>query len=62
VIYGGWQPFPFSEDATMSEPSARSRSDAAGHGRWAERLERSSTSNHTVVAFCTAEGVFESNY
>jgi transposase len=62
VIYGGWHPFQFSEDAIMPDSSARSRSDAAAHRRWAERLERFSTGSHTVVAFCAAEGVSESNF
>jgi transposase len=46
----------------MPDSSARSRSDAAAHRRWAERLERFSTGSHTVVAFCAAEGVSESNF
>ena len=46
----------------MPGSSARSRSDAAAHRRWAERLERFSTGSHTVVAFCAAEGVSESNF
>ena len=62
MIYGGWHPFPFSEDAIMSDSSARSRSDAAAIRRWVERLERFSTGNHTVVAFCATEGVSESNF
>lgn len=46
----------------MSDSSARSRSDAAAHRRWAERLERFAAGNHTVVAFCAAEGVSQSNF
>ena len=46
----------------MSDSSARSRSDAAATRRWVERLERFSAGNHTVVAFCAAEGVSESNF
>ena len=46
----------------MSDSSARSRSDAAAHRRWAERLERFAAGNHTVVAFCAAEGVSGSNF
>ena len=45
----------------MSDSSARSRSGAATR-RWAERLERFATGDHTVVAFCAAEGVSESNF
>ena len=46
----------------MSDSSARSRSDAFATRRWAERLERFAAGNHTVVAFCAAEGVSESNF
>ncbi len=45
----------------MSASSARSRADAATQ-RWVERLERFSAGNTTVVAFCAAEGVSESNF
>ncbi len=45
----------------MSDSSPRSRSDAATQ-RWVERLERLAAGNHTVVAFCAAEGVSESNF
>ena len=45
----------------MSDSSARSRSDAAAR-RWAARPERFATGDHTVVAFCAAEGVSESNF
>jgi hypothetical protein len=46
----------------MSDSSARSRSDAIATRRWVERLERFAAGNHTVVAFCAAEGVSESNF
>ena len=46
----------------MSDSSSRSRSDAAATRRWAERLERFAAGNHTVVGFCAAEGVSESNF
>lgn len=45
----------------MSESSPRSRADAATR-RWVERLERFAAGNHTVVAFCAAEGVSQSNF
>jgi hypothetical protein len=46
----------------VSDSSARSRSDAAATRRWVERLERFVAGNHTVAAFCAAEGVSESNF
>ena len=46
----------------MSDSSARSRHDAVATMRWAERLERFAASNQTVVAFCAAEGVSDSNF
>jgi len=46
----------------VSDSSNRSRSDAAATKRWVERLERFATGDHTVVAFCAAEGVSESNF
>ena len=46
----------------MSDSSSRSRSDAVATRLWAERLERFTAGNHTVVAFCAAEGVSESNF
>jgi len=46
----------------MSDSSARSRSAAAATRRWVERLERFAAGNHTVVAFCAAERVSESNF
>jgi transposase len=62
VIYGGCHPFPSSEDVIVPNSSTRSRSDAAATRRWVERLERFAAGNHTVVAFCTAEGVSQSNF
>ena len=53
---------PYSEEATMIDSSTRSRSDAATTQRWIERFQRFDASNHTVVAFCVAEGVSESNF
>ena len=52
----------FLEDAIVSDSSARTRSDAAATRLWVERLERFAAGNHTVVAFCAAEGVSESNF
>ncbi len=46
----------------MPESSTHSRSDAAATRRWVERLERFAAGNHTVAAFCTAEGVSPSNF
>ena len=46
----------------MSDSSTPSRSDAAATRRWVERLERFAAGTHTVVAFCTAEGVSASNF
>jgi transposase len=62
VSYRGWHPFLFSEDATVPDSSLRSRSDASANRQWVERLERFAASNHTVVAFCAAEGVSQSNF
>jgi hypothetical protein len=62
VIYGGWHRFLFSEDAIVSDSSTRSRSDAAATRRWVDRIERFTAGNHTVVAFCAAEGVSQSNF
>ncbi len=45
----------------MSDSSPGSRCDAATR-RWVERLERFAAGNHTVAAFCTAEGVSLSNF
>ncbi len=45
----------------MSASSTRSHADAAA-GRWVERLERFAAGTRTVVAFCAAEGVSESNF
>jgi transposase len=46
----------------MPDSSTRSRSDAAATRRWVERLERFAAGNHTVAAFCAAEGVSQSNF
>ena len=46
----------------MLDSSNRSRSDAAATRRWVERLERFAAGRRTVVAFCAAEGVSESNF
>ena len=46
----------------MLDSSLRSRSDAIANRQWVERLERFAASNHTVAAFCTAEGVSLSNF
>jgi transposase len=46
----------------MSTSSSRSRFDEAATRRWVERLERFAAGQHTVVAFCAAEGVSESNF
>lgn len=46
----------------MPNSFKRPRSDAAATRRWVERLERFATGNHTVVAFCAAEGVSQSNF
>ena len=46
----------------MSDSSARSRSDAVATRRWTERLERFAAGHHTIVAFCAAEGVSQSNF
>ena len=45
----------------MPDSSTRSRSDAATR-RWVERLERFAAGNHTVAAFCAAEGVSQANF
>src|SRR5262245_57369439 len=50
-----------SEDATVPDSSARSRSATATR-RWVERLERFAAGNLTVAAFCTAEGVSQANF
>jgi hypothetical protein len=51
----------FSEDATVPDSSPPSRSAAATR-RWVERLERFAAREHTVAAFCTAEGVSQANF
>ena len=46
----------------MPYSSPRPRSDASTNRQWVERLERFAAGNHTVAAFCTAEGVSPSNF
>jgi hypothetical protein len=46
----------------VSDSFPRSRSDAAATRRWVGRLERFVAGNNTVVAFCAAEGVSQSNF
>jgi len=46
----------------MSKPSAHSSYDPVASHRWVERLQRYAAGNQTVVAFCAAEGVSESNF
>ena len=46
----------------MSKPSTRSAPDPVASQRWVERLQRYAAGNQTVVAFCVAEGVSESNF
>ena len=46
----------------MPESSTHSHSDAATTQRWLERLERFAAGNYTVVGFCAAEGVSDSNF
>ena len=46
----------------MSDSSTRARLGTAATRRWVERLERFAAGTHTVVAFCAAEGVSESNF
>ena len=46
----------------MSDSSTRSRSDAVATRRWVDRIERFAAGDHTVVAFCAAEGVSQSNF
>ena len=46
----------------MSDSSSRFRSDTAATRRWVERLERFVAGDRTVVAFCAAEGVSQSNF
>lgn len=46
----------------MPDSSLRSRSDASANRQWVERLERFAAGNHTVVEFCAAEGVSDSNF
>jgi hypothetical protein len=46
----------------VSKPSARFAHDPVASQRWVERLQRYAAGNQTVVAFCAAEGVSESNF
>ena len=46
----------------MSDSSTRPSSNAAATRRWVQRLKRFAAGSHTVVAFCAAEGVSESNF
>jgi transposase len=58
----GIRPFPFSEDAIVSDSSSPVRFDPATAKRWAERLVRFYAGPQDVAAFCAAEGVSESNF
>jgi transposase len=53
---------PFSEDAIVPDVIARSRPAVDVAQTWAQRFKRFAASNHTVIAFCAAEGVSESNF
>ncbi len=46
----------------MVESSAPSGFDPVATARWVERLARFAAGDLTVVAFCAAEGVSESNF
>lgn len=46
----------------MFDASACSLSDPVATRRWLERLKRFAAGNHTVAAFCAAEGVSQSNF
>jgi hypothetical protein len=46
----------------MPASSARPSFDPAATKRWGERLRRFAAGGHTVVAFCAAEGVSQSNF
>lgn len=46
----------------MSLPSTHSAQDPVASQRWVERLQRYAAGNQSVVAFCAAEGVSESNF
>lgn len=46
----------------MSKLSARSVHDPVASQCWVERLQRYAAGKQTVVAFCAAEGVSESNF
>ena len=46
----------------MSKLSTRSAPDPVASQGWVERLQRYAAGTQTVVAFCAAEGVSESNF
>jgi hypothetical protein len=46
----------------VPKSSAGPTPDAAATRRWVERLERFSAGGQSVVAFCAAEGVSQSNF
>src|SRR5215213_2835341 len=46
----------------MMSDTSRPRFDPAATKRWGERLARFHAGSGTVVAFCAAEGVSESNF
>ena len=46
----------------MSKLSARFAPDPVASQRWIERFHRFAAGHQTVVAFCAAEGVSESNF
>jgi transposase len=46
----------------MPDSSARPSFDPAAAKRWGERLKRFAAGSHSVVAFCAAEGVSQSNF
>jgi transposase len=53
---------PFLGGCTVPDSSPRSGYDAAATRQWVERLKRFAAGPHTVAAFCTAEGVSQSNF
>jgi len=53
---------PFPEDAIVPDMPSNSPYDPVATRRWVERLERFAAGHHTVVGFCAAEGVSESNF
>jgi hypothetical protein len=46
----------------MPDSSPRPSFDPVATKRWGERLKRFAAGSHTVVAFCAAEGVSQSNF